>query len=41
MRELKRVQPKLQRAETIIKFQKRVAEILGLPLKALDNDETD
>ena len=32
---------KLQRAETIITLQKKVAEILGIPLKPLDNDETD
>ena len=36
-----RLQRKLQRAETIITLQKKVAEILGIPLKPLDNDETD
>ena len=32
---------RLQRAETIITLQKKVAEILGIPLKPLDNDEPD
>ena len=36
-----RLQRKLQRAETIITLQKKVAEILGIPLKPLDIDETD
>jgi transposase len=36
-----RLQRKLQRAETIITLQKKVAEILGIPLKPLDTDETD
>ena len=36
-----RLQRKLQRAETIITLQKQVAEILGIPLKPLDIDETD
>ena len=36
-----RLQRKLQRAETIITLQKKVAEILGIPLKPLDLDETD
>ena len=39
--ENRRLQRKLQRAETIITLQKKVAEILGIPLKPLDNDETD
>jgi transposase-like protein len=39
--ENRRLQRKLQRAETIITLQKTVAEILGIPLKPLDNDETD
>jgi transposase-like protein len=39
--ENRRLQRKLQRAETIITFQKKVAEILGIPLKPLDSDETD
>ena len=36
-----RLARKLQRAETIITLQKKVAEILGIPLKPLDIDETD
>ena len=40
-RENRHLQRKLARAETIITLQKKVAEILGIPLKALDNDETD
>jgi transposase-like protein len=39
--ENRRLQRKLQRAETIITLQKKVAEILGIPLKPLDNDESD
>ena len=39
--ENRRLQRKLQQAETIITLQKKVAEILGIPLKALDIDETD
>ena len=39
--ENRRLQRKLQRAETIITLQKKVAEILGIPLKSLDIDETD
>lgn len=35
------LQRKLARAETIITLQKKVAEILGIPLTALDSDETD
>jgi len=36
-----RLRRKLQRADTIITLQKKVAEILGIPLSILDNDETD
>ena len=39
--ENRRLQRKLQRAETIITLQKKVAEILGIPLRPLDNDEPD
>jgi transposase-like protein len=39
--ENRRLQRKLARAETIIALQKKVAEILGIPLKPLDLDETD
>ena len=36
-----RLQRKLQQADTIITVQKTVAEILGIPLKPLVNDESD
>ena len=39
--ENRRLQRKLQRAETIITLQKKIAEILGIPLSPLDDDETD
>ncbi len=39
--ENRRLQRKLHRAETIITLQKKVAEILGIPLKPLEIDETD
>ena len=39
--ENRRLQRKLQRAETIITLPKKVAEILGIPLSPLDDDETD
>ena len=39
--ENRRLQRQLHRAETIITLQKKVAEILGIPLKPLDIDETD
>ncbi len=39
--ENRRLQRKLQRAEAIITLQKKVAEILGIPLKPLDSDESD
>ena len=39
--ENRRLQRKLQRADTIITLQKKVAEILGIPLRPLDNDEPD
>ena len=39
--ENRRLQRKLARAETIIALQKKVAEILGIPLTPLDIDETD
>ena len=39
--ENRRLQRKLQRAETIITLQKKVAEILGIPLTPLVDDETD
>jgi transposase-like protein len=39
--ENRRLQRKLARAETIITLPKKVAEILGIPLKPLDIDEGD
>ena len=36
-----RLHRKLQRADTIITLQKKVAEILGIPLNPFDTDETD
>ena len=36
-----RLQRKLQQADTIITVQKKVVEILGIPLRPLVNDETD
>ena len=39
--ENRRLQRKLQRAETIIALPKKVAEILEIPLTPLDTDETD
>jgi transposase-like protein len=40
-RENARLERKLKQAETIIEFQKKVAEILGIPLKNLEFDEND
>ena len=40
-KENRKLQRRLHRAETIIDIQKKVAEILGIPLKPLDIDETD
>ena len=40
-RENVRLQRRLKQAETIIEIQKKVAEILGIPLNAPDNDEND
>ena len=39
--ETRRLQRQLQRADTIITLQKKVTEILGIPLNPLDNDEPD
>jgi len=39
--ENRRLQRKLARAETIITLQKKIAELLGIPLKPLDIDEID
>jgi hypothetical protein len=40
-RENRRLAEKLRQAEAIIDVQKKVSEILGIPLKPLDNEETD
>jgi transposase-like protein len=37
----RRLERRLQRAEAIIAFQKKVAELLGIPLKPLPSDEDD
>ena len=37
----RRLERRLQRAETIIAFQKKVAELLGIPLKPMPSDEDD
>lgn len=39
--ENRKLQRKLARAETIITLQKKIAELLGIPLKPLDIDEID
>ena len=40
-REKARLERRLKRAETIIEIQKKVHELLGIPLKNLDTDEND
>jgi transposase len=35
----RRLERRLQRADTIIAFQKKVAELLGIPLKPFEDDE--
>ena len=37
----RRLERRLERATTIIAFQKKVAELLGIPLKPFVDDETD
>jgi transposase len=37
----RRLERRLQRAETIILFQKKVAELLGIPLKPVEPDEIE
>ena len=39
--ENRRLERRLQRAETIIAFQKKVASLLGIPLNPLPSDEDD
>jgi len=40
-RENARLERKLKQADTIIEIQKKVSEILGIPLKHIDVDEID
>jgi len=40
-REKRRLEKRLARAEAIIDFQKKVHELLGIPLKSPDDDESD
>ena len=37
----RRLERRLQRADTIIAFQKKVAELLGIPLKPFETDEIE
>src|SRR5881396_2638214 len=39
--ENRRLTSRLQRAEAVIAFQKKVAELLGIPLKPLETDDID
>ena len=39
--EKRRLERRLQRAEAIIDFQKKVAQLLGIPLKPFEGDEID
>ena len=40
-RETRQLKKKLQQAEVIIDFQKKVSELLGIPLQSQENDEND
>lgn len=40
-REKARLERKLRQAEIIIEYQKKVSELLGIPLKPLDPDESE
>ena len=40
-RQTRRLEAKLAQAETIIAIQKKVASLLGIPLKSVDPEETD
>jgi len=40
-RENQRLRKRLQQAETIIEFQKKVSEMLGIPLKGDENGESE
>jgi transposase-like protein len=37
----RRLERRLQRAETVITFQKKVSELLGIPLKPFEDDEIE
>jgi hypothetical protein len=37
----RRLERRLQRADTIIAFQKKVAELLGIPLQPIESDESE
>jgi hypothetical protein len=39
--EKRRLERRLHRAEAIIDFQKKVAQLLGIPLKLFESDEID
>jgi hypothetical protein len=39
--ENRRLERRLQKAEAIIEFQKKVHALLGIPLKPFENDEDD
>ena len=40
-RETRRLERKLEQAETVIGIQKKVAALLGIPLKSPDDEEND
>ena len=40
-RQARRLETKLEQAETIIAIQKKVASLLGIPLKSVDREEND
>ena len=40
-RQNRRLEAKLEQAETVIAIQKKVASLLGIPLKTLEDDEPD
>ena len=40
-RETRRLERKLEQAETVIGIQKKVASLLGIPLKSPDDEEND
>ena len=40
-RENRKLKKRLEQAETIIEFQKKVSEVLGIPLKSPESEESD